>query len=89
PKGEKINQATVPKLTVAQVAKDFTAVAAFLRNHQYITFIYVVFLLVMLFSFAMDTQEVVFTQQVVGLSQVEYSLLVSITGIGSIVGAAV
>ncbi|MFP7334459.1 MFS transporter [Shouchella clausii] len=89
PKGEKINQATVPKLTVAQVAKDFTAVAAFLRNHPYITFIYVVFLLVMLFSFAMDTQEVVFTQQVVGLSQVEYSLLVSITGIGSIVGAAV
>lgn len=35
----------------------------------------------------MDAQEVVFTQKVVGLSEMEYSLLISITGIGAIVGA--
>ncbi|WP_353625952.1 MFS transporter [Bacillus sp. JCM 19041] len=77
----------VPKLTFAQVAKDFTVVTSFLRKHAYVAFIYIGFLAIMLFSFAMDTQEVVFTQSVIGLSQVDYSLLVSITGGGSIVGA--
>ena len=43
--------------------------------------------MIMIFSFAMDAQEVVFTQQVIGLSEMEYSLLISITGIGSVVGA--
>lgn len=35
----------------------------------------------------MDIQEVVFTQQVIGLSEFDYSLLISITGIGSVVDA--
>lgn len=34
----------------------------------------------------MDAQEVVFTQRVIGLSEVDYSLLISITGIGSVSG---
>ncbi|WP_052473980.1 MFS transporter [Jeotgalibacillus alimentarius] len=34
-------------------------------------------------------QEVVFAREVVGLSELEYSLLISITGIGSIAGALV
>src|SRR5690606_38902582 len=49
-------------------------------------FIYLSFIGVMIFSFAMDTQEVVFTQRVIGLSEVDYSLLISITGIGSVSG---
>ncbi|KIL49581.1 permease [Jeotgalibacillus soli] len=38
-------------------------------------------------TFATDTQEAVFTQSVVGLSEVQYSLLISITGIGAITAA--
>lgn len=53
----------------------------------YVTYIYLGFIIVMMFSFAMDAQEVVFTQEVIGLSEMEYSLSISITGIGSIAGA--
>ncbi|TWT07719.1 MFS transporter [Planococcus sp. CPCC 101016] len=87
PDTEKIDQEKIPTLTPAQVAKDFTVVSAFMNERKYVTAIYLGFLAVMLFSFAMDVQEVVFTQQVIGLSEVEYSLLISITGIGSVSGA--
>lgn len=58
-----------------------------MADRKYVTAIYLGFLAVMLFSFAMDVQEVVFTQQVIGLTEVEYTLLISIMGIGSVTGA--
>lgn len=86
PEQEEIDRETIPKMTVAQVWSDFTVVKQFLSENQYIAIIYLSFILVMIFSFAMDAQEVVFTQQVIGLSEVDYSLLISITGIGSVSG---
>src|SRR5699024_2934836 len=88
PEKESIDKETVPKLTFSQVARDFTVVQKFIANNTYVSIIYLGFMMVMIFSFAMDAQEVVFTQQVIGLSEIEYSLLISITGIGSVVGAA-
>ncbi|MBO0995711.1 MFS transporter [Bacillus sp. SD088] len=87
PKEENINKDTIPALTFSQVIRDFTVVQKFMSNNKYVSFIYFGFIMVMIFSFAMDAQEVVFTQQVIGLSEVEYSLLISITGIGSVIGA--
>lgn len=87
PETEKIAQVDIPALTPAQIAKDFTVVYSFMADRKYVTAIYLGFLAVMLFSFAMDVQEVVFTQQVIGLTEVEYTLLISITGIGSVSGA--
>ena len=87
PETEKIDQAAIPSLTPAQIAKDFTVVYDFMAERKYVTAIYLGFLAVMLFSFAMDVQEVVFTQQVIGLTEVEYTLLISITGMGSVSGA--
>lgn len=89
PNKEKVDQATIPKLTFSQVLYDMKIVKGFMLLNRYSTFIYASFLLIMLFSFAMDVQEVVFTQHVIGLSELEYSLLISITGIGSIVGAII
>lgn len=66
---------------------DFTVVKEFMFNHRYISSIYLGYIVIMIFSFAMDTQEVVFTQHTIGLSEFDYSLLISITGIGSVVGA--
>lgn len=86
PEQEEIDRETIPKMTVAQVWSDFTVVKQFLSENKYIAIIYLSFILVMIFSFAMDAQEVVFTQQVIGLSEVDYSLLISITGIGSVSG---
>lgn len=87
PDTEKIQQEKIPALTLSQVVKDFTVVLDFIVSRKYVSAIYLGFLVVMLFSFAMDVQEVVFTQQVIGLSEIEYSLLISITGIGSVSGA--
>src|SRR5699024_4551012 len=88
PEKESIDKETVPKLTFSQVARDFTVVQKFIANNTYVSIIYLGFMMVMIFSFAMDAQEVIFTQQVIGLSEIEYSLLISITGFGSVVGAA-
>lgn len=74
-------------MTFPQVILDFTVVQKFMSNNKYVSFIYFGFLMVTIFSFAMDAQEVIFAQQVIGLSEIDYSLLISITGIGSVVGA--
>lgn len=87
PEKENIDKATIPTLTISQVIHDFTIVQKFMGNNRYVSFVYLGFIMIMIFSFAMDAQEVVFTQQVVGLSEFDYSLLISITGIGSVVGA--
>lgn len=76
----------IPSMTLKQIQSDFTVVMQFLSLNKYIAFIYIAFILVMIFSFAMDAQEVVFTQRVIGLSEVDYSLLISITGMGSVSG---
>ena len=87
PEKEQIDKEAIPSLTISQVVRDFTIVQKFMMNNKYVSFIYLGFIIVMIFTFAMDAQEVVFTQQVIGLSEMEYSLLISITGIGSVLGA--
>ncbi|MYL34970.1 MFS transporter [Pontibacillus yanchengensis] len=87
PEKEEIDKETIPTLTFSQVLQDFSVVKKFMSQNKYVSIIYLGFIIVMLFTFAMDTQEVVFTQQVVGLSEMEYSLLISVTGIGSVIGA--
>ncbi|MFC7321531.1 MFS transporter [Halobacillus campisalis] len=87
PEIEQIDKETIPTLTIAQVMSDFTVVKNFMVNNRYISFVYLGFIMIMIFAFAMDAQEVVFTQHVVGLSEFDYSLLISITGLGSVLGA--
>ncbi|WP_284141200.1 MFS transporter [Virgibacillus sp. LDC-1] len=76
-----------PAISLHQIKQDWTTAVQFLTAFKYVAIVYGAYLTTTIFSFAMDTQEVVFTQQVVGLSQLDYSLLISITGIGSIIGA--
>ncbi|MGG0644890.1 MFS transporter [Sporosarcina gallistercoris] len=87
PEKEVIDKSRIPVLTIPQVVSDFTVVKDFVIANRYVASVYLGFTMVMLFSFAMDTQEVVFTQRVIGLSEIDYSLLVSITGIGSVCSA--
>ncbi|TFE02375.1 MFS transporter [Jeotgalibacillus salarius] len=87
PEKEKIEKATIPKLTVKQVKADFTVVYDFVKKASFVATVYMGFIIILLFTFAMDAQEVVFAREVVGLTELEYSLLISITGIGSIAGA--
>ncbi len=87
PGEENINKDKIPTLTFSQVVQDFSMVKKFMSQNKYVSLTYLGFIIVMLFTFAMDAQEVVFTQQIIGLSEMEYSLLISITGIGSVIGA--
>lgn len=86
PEMESADQDKIPSMTLKQIQSDFMVVMQFLSRNKYVAYIYIAFILVMIFSFAMDAQEVVFTQRVIGLSEVDYSLLISITGIGSVSG---
>ncbi|TVP81644.1 MAG: MFS transporter [Alkalicoccus sp.] len=86
PDQEKIVKESIPDLTLAQVKRDFSVVMKFMKHHRYVVGVYLGFVVIMVFTFAMDAQEVVFTQDVIGLSEAEYSYLISITGIGSVAG---
>lgn len=87
PEKDTFDKNAAPKLSISQIKKDWDVVMVFIRDKKYVAFIYLSFLATTIFSFAMDAQEVVFAQQVVGLSEVDYTVLISITGVGSIAGA--
>ncbi|WP_153462168.1 MULTISPECIES: MFS transporter [Sediminibacillus] len=68
--------------------EDWHQVIDFSKNHQYVMLVYLVAQLFMVAALGMDAQEVVFTQRVLGLTEADFGLLISITGAGSIAGAA-
>lgn len=89
PEKEILKKEDIPNLSIKQIKDDFMVVFDFLKARKYIAIVYSTYLVTIIFSLAMDTQEVVFTQKVVGLSETDYSLLISITGIGAIAGALI
>ncbi|SFA97498.1 Major Facilitator Superfamily protein [Lentibacillus halodurans] len=66
---------------------DWKAVYQFSRSFPYIIRIVILVYALMVISMGMDAQEVVFIQETLGLSESDYGLLMSITGVGSITGA--
>lgn len=74
-------------LSFSAIREDAITVIAFGKKTPVFMLVLALYLGTLFTTFAMDTQEVVFTQRVVGLSELDYSLLISITGIGSILGA--
>src|SRR5690606_36447943 len=87
PETDQENPASAPRLSFSQIRSDWFVVVEFFTKQTYVAFIYSMSLTTTIFSFATDAQQVVFAHRVVGLSELEYSLLISITGIGAIVGA--
>ncbi|THE09504.1 MFS transporter [Bacillus timonensis] len=66
---------------------DWKAVREFTMNAKFFILIYLIFQAAMLIGFALDSQEVTFIKQILLLSDRDYGLIVSITGIGAITGA--
>ncbi|MBB2482178.1 MFS transporter [Heyndrickxia shackletonii] len=66
---------------------DWKDVIGAYKKQAFVFLVYSLYLGTIIFTFAMDAQEVVFTQKVIGLSETEFSLLVSITGIGYLLGS--
>ncbi|WP_071392868.1 MFS transporter [Bacillus tuaregi] len=73
--------------TLDTFKNDWKEVLHFSKNYPYFIVIFLMNSLIMVLAIGMDAQEVVFIQNVLGLSVKDYGLLTSIAGIGSIVGA--
>ncbi|MBG9655855.1 MFS transporter [Cytobacillus firmus] len=78
---------TVQTSAYETLRDDWKQVIMFAGREVFIISVYGCFLAFGLFSLAMDSQEVVFIQDVVGLTEADYSFLVSISGIGFALGA--
>ncbi|MFE8702936.1 MFS transporter [Cytobacillus sp. FJAT-54145] len=85
---EQVPKADVKPLSIKVLREDWESVIQFSRKNLYIVQIFFLAQFFMIVSLGMDAQEVVFTQRVLGLSETDFGLLISITGIGSIVGAS-
>lgn len=68
---------------------DWKAVSEFIKNAKYFLIVYLLFQGAILFGFALDSQEATFIKQHLKLTDRDYGLIVSITGLGALAGAAV
>lgn len=74
-------------LSLTNLKQDWRHVLTFSKNSKYIVTVYAIAQFIMVIALGMDAQEVVFTQKVLGLSEAEFGYLISITGIGHIIGS--
>jgi len=68
---------------------DWRLVRKFVINAKFFIFVYLLFQGAMLIGYVLDSQEVTFIKQYLELSNRDYGLIVSITGIGSLTGSFV
>ncbi|TMU83544.1 MFS transporter [Bacillus sp. BHET2] len=71
------------------ILNDLRIVFNFLKKNLYFLAVYILFQFIMTLAIALDSQEVIFTQKVIGLTETQFSLLMSITGIGYLVGSLI
>jgi MFS family permease len=69
------------------IMDDWKAVREFAAKTEFFIIVYFLFQGAMLIGFALDSQEVTFIKQNLELSDRDYGLIVSITGIGALAGA--
>lgn len=74
-------------ITLKMIAADWKAVADFGKAAVGFMVVFMIFQFITLISYALDSQEVTFIQQVIGLSEKNYGLLVSLTGAGYVAGS--
>ncbi|MCM3784690.1 MFS transporter [Neobacillus mesonae] len=80
-------QAGNRKLTFRMIADDWKVVLQFSKSAAYVIFIYGLFHVILLLGMALDSQEVVFIRNTLSMTELEYGLIVSLTGAGSVAGA--
>ncbi|WP_456274605.1 MFS transporter [Bacillus sp. AK031] len=76
------------RITLGVLKEDWKNVFRYSAGNRFVVTIYFLSQFFMVIALGMDAQEVVFTQDVLALSETDYGFLISITGIGSILGAA-
>lgn len=83
---ENINSVREP-IRLKTLVNDWKSVREFAMNAKFFIIIYLLFQSAMLIGFALDSQEVTFIKQTLELTDQDYGLIVSITGIGALAGA--
>lgn len=86
---DDVMEAEVEKISLKILKLDWQLVVDFSRKHVYIMVIYFLFSGVMVLATAIDSLEAAFSTKVLSLSERDYGLLVSIAGVGIIVGSFV
>jgi len=77
------------RMTTQMIRTDWKEVWRFSQSNGFVFYMYMLFQGMMIISFAMDAQEVVFTQETLRLSEAQYGLLISLTGLSAVVGSLV
>ncbi|WP_051829442.1 MFS transporter [Exiguobacterium sp. NG55] len=77
------------RMTTQMIRTDWKEVWRFSQSNGFVFYMYMLFQGMMILSFAMDAQEVVFTQETLSLSEAQYGLLISLTGLSAVVGSLV
>lgn len=80
-------EAAGQRITYRMIAADWSGVMKFSRSNAYVIFVYSLFHFILLLGMALDSQEVVFIRSTLKMSELEYGLIVSLTGAGSVAGA--
>ncbi|MFC7441551.1 MFS transporter [Laceyella putida] len=80
-------ETTKETFSIKLLISDWLVVFQFIKKAKYLMAVYALFQGTMIMAGALDSQEVVFTRQVLGLSESSYGVLVSIAGIGFITGS--
>lgn len=83
-RGETIN---AEKLSISVIRKDWKEMLRFSKSNMHITLVYGLFSGVTVFMTALDSLEASFATKVLSLSESGYGFLVSIAGIGVIIGS--
>ena len=75
-------------ITMKMLTSDWQVVKGFIRQDRYFIKIYLLFQVALMIAFALDSQEVTFIKQDLAQSDQLYGLIVSIAGVGALIGAA-
>ncbi|WP_440897081.1 MFS transporter [Amphibacillus sp. Q70] len=75
------------KINLAIIANDWKKVVCFSKSNAHVALVYVLFSGVIVFMSALDSLEAVFATEVLSLSESTYGFLVSVAGIGIILGS--
>ncbi|MDZ5471564.1 MFS transporter [Bacillus sp. 31A1R] len=76
------------RITLAHVSQDWKSVLHFSKTAGYFSFIYLLFQIATLIGFALDSQEATFIKGVIGLTERDYGLLLSIAGGAYLAGSS-
>ncbi|KZZ83666.1 MFS transporter [Bacillus sp. SJS] len=75
------------RISFSVLAEDWRIVMRYMKSESYVMTVYLLFNGLMMMAAALDSQEVVFSREILKLSDSVYGLLVSISGVGLLIGS--